>query len=322
METEIRRALNFQPSENLGQHILIDAEVIRRFANMTIPGSNVIEIGSGPGNLTEPIARRASRVIGVEIDPRYRETAGEVAERNHNVELRYGDVLKMDFDKEFDRNREAEWQIMGNIPFHTSEPLLAKLAKSADRIRNVVLIVGDKLARIMSTSNPSDPIFSKVSLLAQGVFEVRVEDGVPKKSFWPQPRTDAKIVTLTPREAGMGVSGTKLRVINSLLQSGNSTVVKAIKEAVQNGSGDQGKYRDKALSHRFERRQSRAELKNMVKGLTGNPTSQRSREQTLASGSIDSVLHRLNLPSEILSKPFSRLDNREVRILAEALKKI
>ena len=60
-----------KPKTGLGQHFLIKDEFIERAVSLVEPESAVIEVGSGPGNVTEMLIKRASRVIGIEIDRQF-----------------------------------------------------------------------------------------------------------------------------------------------------------------------------------------------------------------------------------------------------------
>ena len=135
-------------SERLGQHILVDEDVLNIFANQVDLGSNVLEIGSGPGNFTEKIAGRANRIVGIEIDRKFQPFLDEIQSVCSNVKIIYKDAMTVDFKKivKGDFLRE-EWQIASNLPFHISEPFLTKIADLP--IKDAFLIVGDQLARKM-----------------------------------------------------------------------------------------------------------------------------------------------------------------------------
>ncbi len=63
------RAHNLAPLKSLGQNFLIDQNIVEKIAAAAVePGGNVLEVGPGPGALTLQLARRAGRVVAVEID--------------------------------------------------------------------------------------------------------------------------------------------------------------------------------------------------------------------------------------------------------------
>ena len=107
-------------NENLGQHLLVNQEALGFIAGQVITGANVVEIGTGPGNLTANLAQRANKVIGIELDRKFEEVLADVTAENKNVEIVFSDVLKFDFDRVVGKGIFREWQIVGNIPYHIS----------------------------------------------------------------------------------------------------------------------------------------------------------------------------------------------------------
>ena len=79
----------------LGQHFLMDRGATMRIASYADlrPQDNVLEIGSGLGNLTEALAARAGRIYAVEIDP---DLAAQLSGRFVNVQVIKSDVLKVE----------------------------------------------------------------------------------------------------------------------------------------------------------------------------------------------------------------------------------
>ena len=74
LETEIKGQIQeyeIHLSERIGQHMLVDEEALDIFTEQIVYGANVLEVGSGTGNITERAAARANKVIGIEIDRRF-----------------------------------------------------------------------------------------------------------------------------------------------------------------------------------------------------------------------------------------------------------
>lgn len=312
IEQEIRDKLedfSFEPSERIGQHFLTSETAIRQFADLVIPGVTVIEIGSGIGHLTEAIAEKASRVIGIEIDARLQPILNEVQERNPKIDFIYGDVLSVDL-RTLTNGEEA--QLVANLPFHITEALLQKLIDAP--IENAVLIVGNQMARRMQIDDPDDLEFSRLSLLVQTFFETITVMSLGKDSFYPQPRTDAEMVVLTPKKNGFEHNLGQTILKNLFLsERKNPSIVKVIKDAFRNTGGNHAGM-SKIESHRYERKQSKQKLRQMARNWQdGYPEKQED--------SSSSEVEKLNLPNEILSKPFSRLDNQDLRTLTIALRR-
>ena len=329
-ETYLKSVLHLEPREKIGQNFLVDPIVVSEFVARTIPGAEVLEIGSGPGNLTREIAKRgAGRVIGLEIDPGFANSHQRLLSDVPNAEVRQQDALRFKLDKWLRANPEAQHQVMGNIPFHISEPLITQLAEKGRHLDDVTLFVGDKLAVTMATENPDSPDYSKISFVAS-VFNVKIVRRVSKTSFWPQPRTESAVVGMTRREMVDGRSQTAFGLTRAIVESSeqNLTLAKVIGNFGQN-TPVSGKVLDKRHSHKHERRYSSRELKDLTGDLNDMPIVRRKDpervSELIASKSQNSTSNlsvRLGLPNQILSKPFSRLSNEEVRQLAKAINKL
>jgi len=297
-------------NEGLGQHLLMDKEALAFIGSQVESGANVIEIGSGPGNLTAALAQRANKVIGLEIDRRFEPQLAKLTETARNVEITFTDALKARFDQIISRDRSREWQIVGNIPYHISEPLLFKFIGLP--VEDIILVVGDNLAYTLQLDNPDDLSFSKLSLLGQTFFDIQMLRTLTRDCFYPQPRTESALVRLTPRSAAE-FNHTRLKVQRALFlsESRMPTVKKVLAESLVLAGEQEGQFRSKTENSRHARRAIRQDLKMMLRGEENG-----RRQKSPASLSVD----QLALSGEILNQPFARLDNQQIRELAAALR--
>ncbi len=319
-ENELKDILDFDPVEKLGQNFLVDPAMVRTVTSLTIMGSEVVEIGAGPGNITKGIATRANSVIGLEISPNFAEAQEKILAGCHNVRIINQNALKFDYKKWLNTDREARHQVVGNIPFNISEPLLIILAGVSDNIEQITLLVGDNMASIMTTTNPRDDRYSRLSFIS-GIFNVNRVSHVPRTCFWPVPRTDADIISITPKEypSDGNMFGFQLKKKIILSQPENLTIAKVLNSFSVEAEG--GKALGKNLSHRFDRRQVRRELKRATYELNRVPAGRREFCGTTGPR-LSSLISRIGLPDEILSTPFGRLNNEQVRQLAIAINRL
>ena len=312
-------------SEKLGQHFLIDERVIEGLSASVITGSRVIEVGSGIGHVTEALAQRAESVIGIEIDKRFQPILEGIQERNPKIKFIFGDALRVQLDSLIDRGEEA--QIVANLPFHITEPFMHRLIDLP--ISNAVLMLGDNVAREFQESEASMS-FGKLSLLGQTFFDSRVLAQVPREAFYPQPRTDAIVMEFDPKKRREIEVNPADYVFASLFRRAGkyglvvNDMKQALVEASQRGSSD--------LSKRESHRRDRSNVKRGLKQMLGEYNGSRdisvfqnhnkgSRCGTIVSQSqaLD-VIGRIGIPERVLSKPFFRLDNQDVRDLTAAVR--
>lgn len=315
IEADIRTNLEnngISLSERTGQHILVDKEAIDTFVGQIEQGVNVLEIGAGPGNLTAKMADKARKVVAIEIDTRFKPFLDAVQADHPNIEIIYGDALLQDFRKIASiERRESGLQIVSNLPFHISEPFMQKIIGLP--VESIVLIVGDQLAERMRADNPSDYGFTKLSLLAKTFFELRFVSDLKCSFFYPEPRTDTSLVVLYPRAKKDYECHPGLAILRNLFLSERRcpSVLKVIKES-KVGTPNH-RLMTKEESHRYDRRQVKMELRR------GNVDACGDESESDGETRVLSEVKRLNLPTEILNKPFSFLDNPEIRVLASAL---
>ena len=318
-ENELKTKLSFNPVEKLGQNFLIDPDVAKKFIDSVILGAEVVEIGSGPANLTVGFAERASSVIGLEIFPDYNEIQSSLVGNLNNVEIFTQNALKFDYKKWAEKDSDFLHQIVGSIPFNISEPLLTILAKIGNKVDNITLLVGDNLAEIITEKNPKRYQYTKLSFIT-GTFDSSKIMHVPRKCFWPVPRTDADIVSLNPIENSPGKSTISFQLQKKIIQNQELSLAKIIRNF--SPDSNTGKNLDKKLSHRLSRRQKNSELKHITDDYNFNFNKGKPIDKIEINNDNQSLIKRINLPQEILSKPFRNLNNEEVRQLAIAINKL
>lgn len=314
-------------SERLGQHFLIDQDVINLLIVSTLPGAKVIEVGSGIGHITEALAQKASSVIGIEIDRKFLPALEDVRTRNPNVQFIVKDALHVSLNSLIDRDEEV--QIVSNIPFHITEPFLQKLIDMP--IINAVLIVGDGIARELQESEES-LTFGKMSLLGQTFFDIRELARIPKSSFYPPPRTEASMIAFDPKGKTEIEGNPATYIFASLFRkAGKYGLVKNdIKQAIVEVEEHAGsrtlskrKYHQKTRSSiKIELRQLLSDYRETGKFVVSeNADDEVYGNLVLSQSQALRVIGKMGIPEAILEKPFFRLDNRDVRELTIAVRK-
>ncbi|MFQ5504105.1 MAG: 16S rRNA (adenine(1518)-N(6)/adenine(1519)-N(6))-dimethyltransferase RsmA [Planctomycetota bacterium] len=200
----------FRPRRGLGQNFLLDPNLLGFIAD-ALPldrDSVVLEIGAGAGGLTRELARRAGRIIAVEIDARLVAFLEEELRRwgtdRERVELLHGDALGPDglsADCQAGLARATAggsgYVCVSNLPYAASGPLLAALSQSALSPENgLCLCQWELAARILA--EPASPGYGTLSVLLALAFAPRLLRRVPPEVFRPRPRVDSALVSLGP----------------------------------------------------------------------------------------------------------------------------
>ncbi|MBO8182878.1 MAG: ribosomal RNA small subunit methyltransferase A [Archaeoglobus sp.] len=174
------------------QHILMDKVVLRRVVEYAEISDDevVLEVGSGPGNLTFELLKRAKKVIGIEKDHRMvgmlrRKFSREIQERR--FELIQGDALKISFP-EFDK-------FVANIPYSISSPLTFKLL---DHKFKLAIVMYQKEFAERLTANAGTKKYGRLSVMAKALCKAEIMEIVSRRAFKPIPKVDSAIVKLIP----------------------------------------------------------------------------------------------------------------------------
>ena len=198
----------FRFSKALGQNFLIDPTVCPRMAEAAIPGPDygVIEIGPGIGVLTVELAKRAKKVVAIELDERLFPILDETLADYDNVKVVPGDVLEVDLHQliaeEFTREDGSlmPLAICANLPYYITSPVIMKLLSERLPVDDLTVMVQKEAA---------DRLCADVGTRAAGAVTVAIRyyaDAeklffVKKGAFMPAPKVDSEVIRLTLRDA-------------------------------------------------------------------------------------------------------------------------
>lgn len=177
-----------------GQNFLVDPVLRDAIAEAagTSENDDVLEVGAGVGTLTIALARRARRVVAVELDRTLIAALREVVRAEPRIEVVEADILRFDVHAAFPGGGEVA---AGNIPYNLTGALLRKLLDDPPRPRRLSLVVQKEVAERWTA-----PTGAGVSTVAVQVFaEARIAMTIPASSFEPQPRVDSALVVMDVR---------------------------------------------------------------------------------------------------------------------------
>lgn len=165
------------------QHFLEDIDIVKKSIKAADinSGDIVLEIGPGKGVLTKELAKKALRVVAIELDSSMNEFLSDLPE---NVRVKYGNALEIIDDTVFNK-------MVSNIPYSISEPLFKKMLKID--FESAVLLMGNNFYELFSDKE------SKLSVISKIFFKIKKVCDVPKSSFNPAPRVDSVLVKFEKR---------------------------------------------------------------------------------------------------------------------------
>jgi 16S rRNA (adenine1518-N6/adenine1519-N6)-dimethyltransferase len=190
--------------KHLGQNWLVDRNYAERIAAAVDPRPTdlVVEIGPGPGALTDLFVPRAGHTLAIELDPRMR---GPLVER-HGTErftLLEADVLELDLTSAIDEIRRAHPEIerarvAANLPYYISSPVVAHLIAHRRAIHDATVMLQREVVDRL-TARPGGKEYGALTVLVAMYCEAKRLFDVPPGAFRPAPKVTSAVVRLLMR---------------------------------------------------------------------------------------------------------------------------
>ena len=205
---EIRALLDrtgFRFSKSKGQNFLRRAWVPERIAEaagLTDGETGVLEVGPGIGCLTVELAKRAKRVLSVELDHNLRPVLAETLRGIENVEVLFADILKLDLPALAAETFTADCArvaVCANLPYNITTPALTAFVKAGCFERITVMIQREVARRILARENT--PEYGAFTVLMQWHTKPEALFDVPPDCFIPAPKVTSSVIRLDRRSA-------------------------------------------------------------------------------------------------------------------------
>lgn len=203
--------------KELGQNFLTDERVIEDLLQTADIGGEdlVLEVGAGTGALTKPLAKRAGRIIAVEIDKALIPQLQESLKGLEDVTIVNEDILKVDVDTRIQgyfrgvgekrrflsgvkgpyKDRNA-FKVVGSIPYQITSPLIHKLLKIKRRPKSITIVVQKEVAEKIAAKPPKATYLSN---LVANFGQAEIIRTISPDAFHPQPTVDSALLHIRLR---------------------------------------------------------------------------------------------------------------------------
>jgi len=197
------RGYGLAPRKKWGQHFLVDQNILDKVIQTAQVGKEdiVLEVGPGIGEMTLALARKAERVIAVEIDSKLVEIVREKLADYPNVEVIGGDILALDFKRSFSRQGQ-QMKVVANLPYQISTPLLFRFIESRQIFSTLTLMLQREVAERMAAS-PGGKQYGPLSIFVQLFSNLSIRFLVKPSAFFPSPRVESAVVHMVWKEKPM-----------------------------------------------------------------------------------------------------------------------
>ena len=202
---ETLQAFGLYTKKNLGQHFLIDDNVIGRIieaANLS-EDDKVLEIGPGIGVLTLPLLRQAGQVLALEYDSQLIEVLGHTTDSNPKLTVLNEDALKIpSLDLPY-----VPTKLIANLPYQVAATNVLDCFEYLPSVKQATVMVQREVAERMA-AKPDSKTYGAYSAKLQLLAKPISSFAVSRNSFLPPPRVDSSVITLLRHdESGSLVKG-------------------------------------------------------------------------------------------------------------------
>ena len=224
--------------KRFGQHFLEPAWVSKLLALIRPePDELFVEIGSGTGQLTLPIAAAGAQVVAIEVDRELAAGLRRIAPPR--VQVVTGDILSQDLADLTDLVAAATpsrarrpVRVVGNLPYNLSSPILFQILgtqRTHQCFRDATLMLQREVAdRVVAA--PCSRAYGPMAILTRLAADARRVITLPPGAFRPPPRVRSAVVTLGFRAPPVSIADPALfeRLVRSLFTRRRKTLLNAL----------------------------------------------------------------------------------------------
>ncbi len=208
--TDTKRTLqqnNIRAKKGLGQHFLIDEQVIKHIIHAAELSRDdvVLEIGAGIGVLTTQLVPLVAKVIAIEIDSSLINILHQKLVSYNNVLLFKDDILKVNMGELFaglqpgtglqPGKGEGKIKVIANLPYYIVTPIISHLLQAKENFSTIVLMVQKEVGERLCAS-PGTKQYGALSVFVQYHSRIEMICEVSRECFFPEPKVDSVILRL------------------------------------------------------------------------------------------------------------------------------
>jgi len=203
---EIIKEYNLKPKKKLGQNFLHDKNIISSIINKAdVENEDIIEIGPGPGILTENILKNKARsLLAIEKDDSFKVNLKKIKSNyRDNFDYLINDVIDFDFKK----LTKKKYKFVSNLPYNISVPFILKMIKIRKTIpwKEMILMVQKEVAERI-TANINTKNYGRLSIIVNLNNDVKKLLNVKPSSFIPRPKVDSTVIKISPKKKYINVN--------------------------------------------------------------------------------------------------------------------
>lgn len=192
------KAGEIHAKKRLSQHFLIDGNIIQKIVDTAAvsKGDLILEIGPGPGALTEALLERGAYVTAIEMDTLFAKALDRLQTVDHRLETICCDVLKFPLLDFLQTRKTRKCKVVANLPYHITTPILTLLLPLYPSIESLTMMVQKEFANRMIAEKKT-PNYSHFTVFLQFYATVEKHFIISPTCFYPRPKVYSSVVHCT-----------------------------------------------------------------------------------------------------------------------------
>ncbi|PIR21438.1 MAG: ribosomal RNA small subunit methyltransferase A [Deltaproteobacteria bacterium CG11_big_fil_rev_8_21_14_0_20_47_16] len=221
-----------RPKKSLGQNFLFDKNILEKMIRMGKITADlpVLEIGPGPGELTQTLLNHGCVVVAIETDRdmvTYLQNRFKSQLADGQLTLIKNDILREDWARILTGNKP--WQVVGNIPYNISTEILFRFIDQREHCECGMFMVQKEVAERVAAKH-NNKAYGVLSIAVQLATTPKLLFTVGRKSFTPPPKVDSAVLFLdcltTPFPAD--VYAPTMKIVRKAFQQRRKTLRNAL----------------------------------------------------------------------------------------------
>ena len=187
---------NVHHKKKLGQHFLVDRNIIDKLVKYIAPNKDdvLLEIGPGDGALSKSIIPLIKKFYLIEKDKDLLKELHYLIKENKNGEIINTDVLKFNFSL-----IQEKFRVVGNLPYNISTEIIFLVCKVYNIIDVHFMLQKEVVDRMIA--NPNTKTYGRLSIMTQAYFHTTKLFDISEHVFVPKPKVKSSFIRLLPKKS-------------------------------------------------------------------------------------------------------------------------
>lgn len=186
------RETGLHAKKGMSQNFLIDGNIIQKIVKIAAikPGDFVVEIGPGPGALTQALLEQGAHVLAIEMDSLFAQELERLQTPDSRLQIICQDVLTVPL---VERLGKRQVKVVANLPYHITTPILTLLLPLYGQVESLTIMVQKEFAERMAAKK-NTPEYGSFTLFLEFYAEVTGHFTVSPNCFYPRPKVQSSVI--------------------------------------------------------------------------------------------------------------------------------